>query len=293
MVDAPQPKAEVAPKPKAKDWADFLANSPPDSSSEISNLWALANISKGKVNTPDVFLYCDSETCDGFRFFANYSGSIYFDFGQWAFGFLHYRCRNCQETTKTYAVAVRSGDSPSGHALKLGEIPSFGPHTPARVITLIGDDRELFLQGRRAENRGMGIGAFAYYRRVVENQKTRIIEQIAKVAAKLGAKPEILKEFEAAAKETQFSTAIDQIKHGMPDVLLVDGHNPLTLLHSALSEGMHANTDAQCLELAQSIRVVLTELAERISLALKKEKELTTAVTRLLNRKSEKPLSNR
>jgi hypothetical protein len=38
--------------------------------------------------------------------------------------------------------------------------------------------------GRRAENQGMGIGAFAYYRRVVENQKNRIIAEIKRVAEK-------------------------------------------------------------------------------------------------------------
>jgi len=135
----------------------------------------------------------------------------------------------------------------------------------------------------------MGIGAFSYYRRVVENQKNRIIGDIAKVAAKLGAKPDLLKEFEAAAKETRFSTAIEQIKHGIPQSLLIDGqHNPLTLLHDALSEGLHANTDAENLEIAQEIRLVLTELADRISQALKQEDELTKAVSRLLNRKSAK-----
>ncbi len=140
----------------------------------------------------------------------------------------------------------------------------------------------------------MGIGAFAYYRRVVENQKTRIIEQIAKVAAKLEARPDVLKDLKAAANEKQFSKAIEQIKHGIPEVLLIDGqHNPLTLLHTALSEGMHADTDKECLEIAQSIRVVLTELAERLSGALKKEEELTKAVTRLLNRKGEKTPTER
>ena len=287
---APEPKAVLSPKPKGMDWAKFLATAPPDSTSEISDLWEAAGGNNYRAQTPDVFLYCDSEACDGSRFFTHESGTIYIETGKWGFGFLHFRCRNCRSKIKAYAIdAKMTGRTGEGIALKLGETPQFGPHTPARVITLIGGDRELFLQGRRAENRAMGIGAFAYYRRVVENQKTRIIEQIGKVAAKLGAKPEILKEFEAAAKETQFSTAIDKIKHGIPDVLLVDGHNPLTLLHSALSEGLHANTDAECLEIAQSIRVVLTELAERISLALKKEEELTTAVSRLLNRKSEKP----
>lgn len=36
----------------------------------------------------------------------------------------------------------------------------------------------------------MGIGAFAYYRRVVENQKDRIIAEVAEVAQLLGSSPE-------------------------------------------------------------------------------------------------------
>jgi hypothetical protein len=291
MADAREPNAALASEPKGMRWAEFLATAPPDSSSEISDLWLIREQSP-RLNTPEVFLYCDSEACDGPRFFEYASGDTYLDIGKWHFVFLHFSCRNCRRKGKTYACAVKTESKvpPTGAATKLGETPPFGPNTPARVITLIGRDRELFLQGRRAENHAMGIGAFAYYRRVVENQKTRIIREIAKVAAKLGAKSDVLKEFEAAAKETQFSTAIEQIKHGIPDVLLIDGqHNPLTLLHSALSEGLHANTDAECLEIAQAIRVVLTELADRISQALKKEAELTTAVSRLLNRKSSNP----
>jgi hypothetical protein len=176
--------------------------------------------------------------------------------------------------------------SKAGEATKFGELPAFGPVTPARVISLIGPDRDLFLRGRRAESQGMGIGAFSYYRRVVENQKGRIIAEIARVAQKLGAKPEMLETFKTAEKETQFSKAIEVIKDGIPDVLKIGGHNPLTLLHRALSEGLHEHTDEECLESAQEIRVVLTELAERLSQALKEEAELQTAVSRLLNRKS-------
>jgi hypothetical protein len=62
----------------------------------------------------------------------------------------------------------------------------------------------------------------------------------------------------------------------------VNGHNPLTLLHSALSEGLHAQTDEQCLELATSIRVVLSELVDQLGNALKEEAELNAAVSRLL-----------
>lgn len=53
----------------------------------------------------------------------------------------------------------------------------------------------------------------------------------------------------------------------IPQTLLINGHNQLTLLHSALSEGLHDQTDEKCLELATSIRVVLTDLADRLGCA--------------------------
>lgn len=88
-----------------------------------------------------------------------------------------------------------------------------------------------------------------------------------------------------AATETQFNTAVELIKDGIPESLRIHGHNPLTLLYRALSEGLHDRSDEECLMLARSIRLVLTELAERIGQALRDERELHEAVTRLLTRK--------
>jgi hypothetical protein len=172
----------------------------------------------------------------------------------------------------------------AGSAIKFGEDPAYGPPTPARLIKIIGEDRDIFLKGRRCENQGLGIGAFAYYRRVIENQKNRIIDQIIEVSRRVSATENAIALLEAAKEETQFSRAIESVKDVLPQSLLISGHNPLTLLHSALSEGLHAHSDEQCLGLAQSIRIVLAELSERIGQALKDETELKTAVSRLLNR---------
>ena len=150
---------------------------------------------------------------------------------------------------------------------------------------MIGPDREAFLKGRRAENQGLGIGAFSYYRRVIENQKSRIIDEIIKVATRIGAKQEMLDNLKKAQTETQFSKSIEMIKDGIPESLLISGgHNPLTLLHSALSEGLHAESDEDCLEYASSIRIVLSDLAEKLSEALKDDKKLKDAVSKLLNK---------
>lgn len=270
---------------------EFLESTPPGTNAHISHLSRRSNtvhVTNWHMQVPAIQLHCDTESCQGVRFFEPDSG-IYLKPKEKKEHFLTFVCRNCKLTSKTYAFwSTLSEDQENGELIKFGEHPPFGPPTPARVIALIGAERDYYLKGRRSENQGLGIAAFAYYRRVVENQRTRIIDEIIRVAEKLSASDEVLNDLKAAKAETQFSGAVESIKHGIPASLLIDGHNPLLLLHSALSEGLHAQSDAECLELATSIRVVLTDLAERISLALKVEVELNTAVSRLLRTSAEK-----
>jgi len=242
---------------------------------------------------PELELHCSTPPCDGVRFFEP-EGEFYPKLQPKARqeAFITYRCRNCRGTAKTYALlACLSEDENNGEMYKLGEYPSFGPPTPARLISLIGPEKEYFLKGRRAENQGLGIAAFAYYRRVIESQKNRILDEIIKVSEKVSAPKEVLEDLSRAKQETQFSKAVDAVKHGVPQMLLINGHNPLTRLHSALGEGLHAQTDEQCLELATSIRVVMAELAERLAQAFKDEVELSAALGRLMGASSPKKQS--
>jgi hypothetical protein len=97
----------------------------------------------------------------------------------------------------------------------------------------------------------------------------------------VNASGDTISDLEAALKETQFSKAVESIKHGIPESLLIKGQNPLTLLHSALSDGVHDRTDEECLMLATSVRVILVELAERLSQSLKDDAELGAALSKL------------
>jgi hypothetical protein len=58
------------------------------------------------------------------------------------------------------------------------------------------------------------------------------------------------------------------------------------LLHKALSEGLHAGSDAESLEIAQDIRVILSEFSERLRDGLKDEKEPDMRRKRFLIRDS-------
>jgi hypothetical protein len=203
---------------------------------------------------------------------------------------LRYLCEKCGRVVKSYSVRFWSiASSPEQAELvdvqKIAEWPQFSPRTPGKVMSLIGPDRDLFLKGRRAEIEGLGLGAFSYYRRIIETQKNRLLDEIIRVARHVGARADAVALLKAAKVETQFSKAVESVKDAIPQVLFVKGHNPLTLLHSALSQGLHDESDEECLVAANDIRLILVEFAERLAEAMKEQKELDEALSRLVNRK--------
>ena len=134
---------------------------------------------------PEIQLHCDHENCNGIRFFRCVSGDENpLKTNEYKFFYVKYRCSNCQRVEKTFSLAAKldSNSEPQGVCYKFGELPTYGPPVSPKLIKLIGPDRDEFLKGRRCENQGLGVGSFIYYRRVVEKQKNRILEQIIKVS---------------------------------------------------------------------------------------------------------------
>lgn len=234
------------------------------------------------LKLPDIELYCPTETgCEGIRSFRAVN-EFTLSPGEVKNAFIMYLCKNCEQTIKEYAISGNFPDKETHPTLyKYGERPSFGPPLPSKLIELIRPEWDYFLKGRRTENQGLGIGAFAYYRRVIEGQKNRILDEIIKAAEKLNATPELIKELTYAKNETQFTKALEGVRSSLPDQLQISGENPLLLLHDALSEGLHKETDEECLKKAGDIRVIMAELAERLSQVLKEDSELKAVVSRL------------
>lgn len=287
-------------EPEAITWADFLQECPPGEIRRVSGVisWLESPHSRDpypSLEGPELRLHCPSGTCSGFRFFnTGDGGTLYTKGGERTYRFLQYTCRNCLAFTRTFAVAVLFGQKhiDTAQVHKLGEYPAYGPPVPSRVLRLVQEDRELFLSGRRCENQGLGIGAFSYYRRVVENHWERLVDHIIKVAQRVGASESIIENLNLVRDQNQFKKAVKDGKEAIPESLLINGHNPLLLLHIALSKGIHTLSDGECLELATNIRLVLVELAEKLAQALKEEKELSDAVKRLMNRASQQNNEN-
>lgn len=261
---------------------EFLEENPPNEVKSVDLEWS--STTPNSFLVPPIRSYCDIEECNRAQIFDPTSatkGPCYVD--QLYETVICFICRNCKTTRRRISLLVDRDKDGRVAFMKFGEWPAFGPRTHSRLIKLIGPDRELFLKGRRAESYGLGIGAFGYYRRVVENQRDRLIDQIIEVANGSDLDRDFVAQLELAKKETQFSKAVEMIKGAIPASLKIDGHNPLVLLHAALSEGIHSDTEETCLEMAQHIRVVLNQFAERLADVARTKAELKAAISRLLN----------
>ena len=72
----------------------------------------------------------------------------------------------------------------------------------------------------------------------------------------------------------------------IPAVLLIEGHNPLSLLHDLLSDGIHKLSDGECLERSKDAEVVLCEIADRMQIAMTERKAVKAAITSIMKRKT-------
>lgn len=184
-----------------------------------------------------------------------------------------YTCSSCQEHHQHYLV--RFLDMPT--AMKVGQYPPLDISVERSLSRVLGEQIDNYKKGLICEAHGYGIGAYAYYRRIVESIIDRLLDSIYDL---LG--DEHKAAYKEALKEVQQGVIaqdkIALVKDLIPASLRPDNMNPLSILHDTLSSGIHAETDEECLEVAQDIREVLVHLVDQIRLA-EQEKESSHRVT--------------
>jgi hypothetical protein len=270
----------------------LLCEAPLNSTQIISSLFSQPQF--GNLDLPrEIRVHCDHDKCGGVRRHEMFVSEKGIQIGDTFFDFVAYLCTNCKSFLKVFGLKAerRSETERKGRCTKIYQEPPFGQPIPKRLFKVIGEDnRNHFLQARRAIARGLGIGAYAYYRRIIENTKFALVDSVLDVAQATQAPQEQIELLKKAQSERQFSKAIEMLRDiaAVPAVLLIDGHNPLTLLHDLLSEGIHKLDDKECLERAQEAEVILCEITERMQIALTERKTVKAALTSILHRKAAK-----
>lgn len=294
-----EPKANISsaiqienPAPMEKcTMSQLLQDVPIHSPRSIQRLFSQPEF--GNLAFPqEIYAHCNHQRCEGVRRHI-FGSQDRFKRGDCFYFFVVYTCTNCDASDKLFGLKAQRKDEKtvSGICTKIYQEPAFGDPIPRRLFHIIGEtNREYFLQARRAIARGLGIGAYAYYRRIVENTKFELINSVLEVAQATNAPNEQIELLNKAQSETQFSKAIGMLRDvsAIPAVLLIDGHNPLSLLHDLLSEGIHGLSDEDCLERAKEAEIILCEIADRMQIAVTERKTVKAAITNILNRKADR-----
>jgi len=167
------------------------------------------------------------------------------------------------------------------HLTKYGEIPKpIKPINP-RIKRLIKNQWELYRKGADDEAAGNGIGAFAYYRRVVEASRGMILDAMCSAAEKLGVKEKEIQRIKNTINSRNFTESIREVDDIFPSELKFNDQNALLTLYSPLSEGIHGKSDEECLEAAMHIRTLLDALGERLEQVIEKEDAIQDALKKL------------
>lgn len=253
-----------------------------------SKIGIASAITMNQIPKPAVHMFCEECKSDQtFQMINQYDwyGHEYADCPQEFEAMCLYQCAACNnERTFLLHFETRGNEF---IVTKTGQYPPWSISISRDLANALDGYEEIYKRGLICESQGYGIGAFAYYRRIIEGVIDNMLDMI----------PDLLsgndkESYLIALKQTKHdinaSNKIELVKELLPSSLRPGGINPLSTLHSSLSEGLHAKTDEECIELATNIRLVLTYLIEQITFARKSSANFTEGMKKLLEKRSKK-----
>jgi hypothetical protein len=193
-----------------------------------------------------------------------------------------YVCSYCTNFSVTFFLKISEN---SDWICKVGQFPPWTVISDKNIQSMLGDHKELIKKGLVCESQSYGVGAFAYYRRIVEEIIDGMLDGIFDLISP-EEKIKYADVIDATKKTRVTSEKIELVKDMLPAILRPDGMNPLALLHGVLSEGLHADTDEKCLALAVEIRQILTFLASQVATSKLAAQSFTDGMRSLLDKRA-------
>lgn len=198
---------------------------------------------------------------------------------------VNYSCSACQKFTAVFMLVFNDTTEKKVSVKKVGQYPVANIDSTKETKRRLAEFYEIFEKGRKCELHSFGIGAFGYYRRIVELKIKDLMVEVSQL---------ILEEdraaFATALQEIESShyakDKIDLVSDFIPLSLKPGGHNPIGVLYAVLSEGIHSGTDEECLEVAVDIRKSLENLIHLLSTVKIAAQELSESTKKLLNRRN-------
>jgi hypothetical protein len=165
-----------------------------------------------------------------------------------------YTCGLC---SKTYLSFFVYNDSDKEQIYKVGQHPEPSIAIPKRLETGLKDSVQHYKKGLICFNQGYGIGAVAYFRRVVEERTNELIDVVAELAKANGSSGEEVKKILAAKAERTYDRKLEVASQMIPASLRPGGVNPLGRLHDLLSDALHVKDEEGALATAEDMQFII------------------------------------
>lgn len=195
--------------------------------------------------------------------------------------YLDYLCAGCEKFHMAFLIKISNNRD---YLMKTGQYPEIDISIDKSIEIALGQHSKLFRKGLVCETQGYGIGAYAYYRRILESIIDNLLDDIYELIDN-----EDKEKYKGALEQTkqtkQTSEKISLVKDLLPMSLRPDGLNPLGTLYEILSEGIHSKPDDECITIAKEIKLILVHLIKQTSISRKEKKEFTASMRKLLSKK--------
>ena len=167
---------------------------------------------------------------------------------------------------------------------KVGQNPSWNIDMDKELEKMLGEHSEYYKRGLICESQGYGIGAYAYFRRIAEDIIDELLKSILDLV-KESEKEKYKEKLGEVKKEKNAENKISLVKDLLPESLKVDGMNPLKRLYGVLSQGIHNETDEECMDKAEAIRGILVFLVNQVIRTKSDKKSFTEGMKKILGNK--------
>jgi hypothetical protein len=173
--------------------------------------------------------------------------------------YLEYQCSDCEKIWVLFLLRVVSAAN-NAQVEKIGQFPEPSIQTSRKLQEQLGEDIDFYRKALICRNQGYGIAALAYFRRVVEDKTSELIDTVADLAEAHGIPRDDVQKLRAAKTEKSYDKKLEVAATLVPTSLQIGGINPLGTLHDLLSQGMHGLSEDDCLQIAEDIRDVFEHI---------------------------------
>lgn len=180
--------------------------------------------------------------------------------------YFEFTCVSCSKDRHEYLVNQIVTDE-TIKIQKYGELPRKSLDRDAILQKFFSKDSDYYEKAVMCLAHGYGIAAFAYMRRIIENNISELLDMIQEEIKSTDDNSSLLTKLSELKEKTPMSDKIKIANTALPEYLTPSGLNPLGKLYQILSAGIHSDSDESCLNKAKTlqecIKYLISELSSR------------------------------